>query len=382
MSKGWFSTPFVQSEPQRIDKGKGVIYGAKLVAEGEAKGHELYVDQDFLDQVVKEGNRLKQGIKARFGHPNMCSTALGTFLGRWKGFFRDGNTVRANLFLSNTAKDTPKGDLFTYVLNMAEQEPDMFGVSLDFAPDVDAQLEAGEYKDTGLQIARIIKLRGADAVDSPAATDGMFSRFSGETIAGQITSFLDSNPSIWEQLESNPAIVEALGRYGDNMDGFMNRYRAYREQSKESKMDNKQTEADAAAKALAAKEAKELKLKEENEAAEIALKEKAAELAAKEEAERLRLEQEKTPVTLTAERDALKVLVDERGVAVDSLTTELATTKTEVETLASRAVKAETERDDAQRKLAAIEAGAETLSAGAADKAGELTSWQKAQQRT
>ncbi|GAF84921.1 unnamed protein product, partial [marine sediment metagenome] len=237
------------------------------------------------------GNGLKQGIKARFGHPNMCSTTLGTFLGRWKGLYRDGDAIKGNLFLSNTASDTPNGDLRAYVLNMADTEPDMFGVSIDFSRDLDAEMEAGLHEETGLQLARIKKLNCADTVDSPAASDGMFSRFSGETVAGQITRFLDENQDVWETLQSNPSILEALSRYGENMDEFTTRYREYRQHNKEGNMP-KENEQEAAE--LAAKEAEDLRLQEQadKDAAELAAKEaqEAAELAAKEEAERLEAE--------------------------------------------------------------------------------------------
>ena len=241
MSDQVFSSQCAFGAPQSVSKDKGVIYGAKIIEVGEAKGHGLFVDGEFLDKVTELGNGLTQGLKARFGHPNMCSTALGTFLGRWKGLYRDGDTVRGNLFLSNTAKETPHGNLHEYVLNLAADEPDMFGVSIDFTRDIEAEQEAGIDEKTGFQIARAKKLRSADAVDSPAATDGLFSRFSGETVAGQITRFLDENPDVWDALSDAPEIVESLARYGNKVDEFMDRYRSYRKQSKEAEMSTDET---------------------------------------------------------------------------------------------------------------------------------------------
>lgn len=241
MSDQVFSSQCAFGAPQSVDKTKGVIYGAKIIEIGEAKGHGLFIDSEFIERVTELGNEFSQGVKARFGHPNMCSTALGTFLGRWKGLYRDNDTIRGNLFLSNTAKETPHGDLHQYVLNLAEDEPDMFGVSIDFTRDMLAEEDAGMDEDTGLQIARIKKLRSADAVDSPAATDGLFSRFSGETVAGQITRFLDENPDVWDALSDAPEIVESLARYGNKVDEFMDRYRSYRKQSKEAEMSTDET---------------------------------------------------------------------------------------------------------------------------------------------
>jgi hypothetical protein len=65
-------------------------------------------------------------------------------------------------------------------------------------------------------------------VDDPAANDGLFSAFSGEVLAGQITEFLDLNPRIFQALTDNPAVVEAIARHGSKFDEFLTRYESYR----------------------------------------------------------------------------------------------------------------------------------------------------------
>lgn len=115
----WLSTGYLKSKPEgAVDRERGIIPGALVVTEGEAKGHGVFLEAEFVDEVIRQGNEAKAGLKARFGHPNMCSTALGTFLGRWKNFRRDTITrddgsqavaARADLFLSQSAKDTPHG---------------------------------------------------------------------------------------------------------------------------------------------------------------------------------------------------------------------------------------------------------------------------------
>jgi len=400
----WMSSGFAHGAPTgEINADKGVIEGVSVCTVGEAKGHGVNLDSEFIEDVRAFGAEKKQGLKARYGHPNMSSTALGTFLGRFKNFTVDGDHVRADLFLSNEAKVTPQGDLHAYVIGMATNEPDMFGTSIVFTPgkeyvrgddgekvydfyDTDewgCRFAKKEYEDMPIYV-ECEELHGCDAVDEPAANEGLFSAFSKETIAGQVTEFLDLHPEFWKQLESNPAIVEVLAHHGDKMDGFFNRYRAYREHSKESKMDTKKAEADAAAKALKAKEAGEQKLKEEQDAAELAAKteKEAAELAEKEAAEKAKHGADAPEVVLTAERDELKTLLGARSEDVERLTGELSVMTEQVTTLTTRAVDAETERDEAGRKLAAIEgAGAPPVSAEAASEVKELTPWQKAQKK-
>ena len=112
-------------------KYRGVIRGVAVMTKGlvkDSRGWEI--DDMTLSQVVDAGNKhVNLGVKARFGHPNMSSSALGTFLGRVKNFYMDGDIARADLFLSKTAYQTPEGDLAGYVLNLAEEDPAAFGTS-------------------------------------------------------------------------------------------------------------------------------------------------------------------------------------------------------------------------------------------------------------
>ena len=279
----WMSTGYKKSKPTgRINSDAGIIEGIKVCTEGEAQGHDVNIDAEFINTVVRFGNERKQGLKARFGHPNMCSTALGTFLGRHKNFRTetterdDGSkalTAVADMFLSNEAKETPNGNLYDYVLGLAKNEPDMFGTSIVFTPgreyrktkdgknayilydgnilgyiDKDGNPIDSENEPLSEKIYVECKsLHACDCVDDPAANDGVFSKFSQETIAGQMTEFLDLNPDIWGAIQTNPSVLESLARYGDKMDDFIERYRTYRtyrKQNEEGKKMKKKTNSD------------------------------------------------------------------------------------------------------------------------------------------
>jgi len=268
VKRKWLATGYQKSKPTgRIDREKGIIEGVRVCTEGKALGHGINVDSEFINTIIRFGNERKQGLKARFGHPNMCSTALGTFLGRHKNFraetiIRDDGSKAlsavADMFLSNEAKETPNGNLYDYVMGLAENEPDVFGTSIVFDPGREyRKTSAGKnaYSLDGLSYfgeddkpidprkeplseeiyVECKSLHACDCVDDPAANDGLFSRFSQETIAGQMTEFLDVNPEIWEAIQTNPSILEALTRYGAKMDEFIGRYREYRKQNKEGK---------------------------------------------------------------------------------------------------------------------------------------------------
>lgn len=223
----------VWARPTGVNRTTGAILGCSIATEGPALGHGIHLDGEFVQRLAELGNAQKGGLKARFGHPNMCSTALGTFLGRWKSFSVQGNHAVADIYLSNSAKKTPNGDLHEYVMALAEKDADMFGVSIVFTagkaykrdnagakvyhpadddtPGDDEEMKRRRkcYSDTaGPVYVELDELHSADVVDEPAANpNGLFSRWSNETLAGQVTQFLDTHPEVLELLSDHPDVV-------------------------------------------------------------------------------------------------------------------------------------------------------------------------------
>ncbi len=186
-----------------IDKEKGIIRGFAVISKGEAKGHNVRIDDVALDQIVELGNCLEIGLKSRFGHPNMSSTALGTFLGRVKNFRREEEShdvVRGDLYIDQTAYKTPNGNLGKYVLELAESDPEAFGSSIVFDATTEIEMdEKGNPKkdESGKELLPLVRfegLSGCDIVDNPAANKGMFGEqfFSDSVLpSAEMTKFLD-----------------------------------------------------------------------------------------------------------------------------------------------------------------------------------------------
>jgi len=215
MRRYFSSQPVYNAPVAAIDRESGVIRGVTVAKAGLAKGHEAWLDRTFLLQIVDQANTRPQGIKARFGHPNMCSTALGTYLGRFHNYSYAGDKVMADLHLDETAKATPNGNLFDYILDMAEKNPDMFGASIAFeSSDFEAGEEEVDGKKEKRNYFRLKNLRATDIVDEPAATDGLFSA---DTLTGQMTQFLDENPALAEFIYTKPEnVIEFLTNYLNN----------------------------------------------------------------------------------------------------------------------------------------------------------------------
>lgn len=175
------------------DKGAGLISGFSVITRGEALGHYMWCDAEFLQQVHDAINAAGQaGLKVRFTHPGLSADGMGKFLGNVKNASMKGDQVLADLHFSQSAHKTPDGNLASYVMDFAEEDPDKFGSSIVFMPDRKAQeLFHIEHKneDTGefespdpdnkknLEHCRLHELRGADIVDDPAANpNGLFHR--------------------------------------------------------------------------------------------------------------------------------------------------------------------------------------------------------------
>ena len=166
----------------KVDDELGIIYGVSLItANREAAGHEVYVDETMVDQVVEFGAKTEPtGLKSRFDHPSACSRAVGSFVGRFHNIRRDGMQARGDLHLAESAAKSPEGDLRGYILSLAKEDPDAFATSIVFR---NADPEVVGYGDDvpaddprRFPHARVAALHHCDIVDQGAANDGLFGR--------------------------------------------------------------------------------------------------------------------------------------------------------------------------------------------------------------
>ena len=225
MKTQWFRAQSNVKGIEKVDLKKGIVFGVAVITEGEALGHGVHLEKSFVEDVTAHGNATKKGLKARFGHPNMSSSAIGTYVGRYKNFRTEtigGQAIcRADLHLSKSAKKAPQGDLYTYILAMADKEADMFGLSIVFSKkclyhyNEKGKRKEGRGHKTFVELGKpddpdCGKLHACDVVDEPAANpSGLFSEFSSHLTAAKVTEFLDQNPEVLE-LYANKEIREAF----------------------------------------------------------------------------------------------------------------------------------------------------------------------------
>ncbi len=203
-----FSTPPIAFSFADIDQESGILQKVIVAQVGKVKSYFEQIDATTLSQIEKLGNAKEAGIKARFGHPNMCSSSFGTYIGRFKNFQVEGEKVFGDLHLDEVCKESPSGNLFGYIVKMAKNNPDMFGASIAFIPGEPA-ITGDDYPAT-----RIEELLATDLVDDPAATNSLFAV---DSFSYQATQFLDSNPAIASLIARKPdTIIEFMLKYFSN----------------------------------------------------------------------------------------------------------------------------------------------------------------------
>lgn len=170
MANNMFRTQVLRSAPARVDREAKRINGVKVMQMGRVNDSRPWeVDEETLRQLATFGNQPNKGTKARFTHPNMSDDGFGKYLGRWEQFRIEGDAVYADLQLAESSFATPNGDLGTYVMDLAEEDPEAFGVSAATSLAGVMYTEVPEGKTLPL---RIDGLRAVDFVDEPAATRG------------------------------------------------------------------------------------------------------------------------------------------------------------------------------------------------------------------
>lgn len=190
----WLKVAVLAGSGIGVDRAARVLRGVILASEGPFREPEPRgeFNTKSLEMVCEMGGAKPSGLKARFGHPDMSSDALGTFVGRHKNcrmstvtVTLDGGEkkrlkcVRADTHLAEAAFDSPKGNLADYIMTLAEEDPEALMLSLVLEPREEYRLEkdGSRKKDAdGNPLPPLWypeKLHACDFVDQGAATDSL-----------------------------------------------------------------------------------------------------------------------------------------------------------------------------------------------------------------
>ena len=178
----------VKGRPVRVDREAKIIRGYVVAQLGPFKSQGRgEFDETSLEQILAAWP--KNGLRSRFSHPNESSDGLGKYLGRGRDPFRstvviDGKevpAVRADLHLDPSAFRTPNGDLGTYIMDLADNDPGALSSSLVLDKDEEWRLTKEGTPltdDDGRELPplwRVKRLYATDVVDEGDAVDGILS---------------------------------------------------------------------------------------------------------------------------------------------------------------------------------------------------------------
>lgn len=141
----------------QVDREAGIIRGVSVISAGPALGHGFEVDDVMLRQVARHA---LGGVRVGFTHG--ADDDLETRVGTLKSPRIDGGRVRGDVHFGSYSRSTPKGNLFDYLLALADEAPESLGLSIVFEP---ADFERRDGKSFG----RVARLARVDFVGDPAA---------------------------------------------------------------------------------------------------------------------------------------------------------------------------------------------------------------------
>lgn len=152
-------TLFAAATGSQVDRDAGILRGVSVITEGDAKGHGMIVDSITLDQVKASAETYTDGLRVKMDH----YTGIDAMVGVLRDFVIDGSQLRADLHLLKSHDD------FEKILEMAENMPGSFGLSISFSGESEV-MEEGQVPS-----ARCMEIYSADLVDQPAANPtGLF----------------------------------------------------------------------------------------------------------------------------------------------------------------------------------------------------------------
>ena len=163
------------------------LSNVSILTIGEAKGHNLLIDQKSLEQALEVAQSMKR-IKVTMGHGAEVSGILGYI----DGFRIDGERLMGDLTLFNTNEAQ-------FVQHLAQVLPEGFGLSLTFS-GVPEEI-------AGDRFARVTEIYDISVVSNPASNPaGMFSAFC--AVDMKKLQMIESSVEVKKE-EVAPAVVAA-----------------------------------------------------------------------------------------------------------------------------------------------------------------------------
>ena len=142
-----------QRKEARLEEDSTVIPNVYILSQGEARGHDLFIDKTSIEKAYELMSKAPNGVKVKMNH----NSGLDQILGFARNPRIEGDKLLADLHL---LKSSPH---YALVKEMANEAPDQFGVSLAFLNESETI--------GGKDYIRPQRIESADLVSSPASNE-------------------------------------------------------------------------------------------------------------------------------------------------------------------------------------------------------------------
>lgn len=194
--KNFRSVKFAVPAGFNVDRAGGILKNVALISgDREAKGHGLYIDDETLATglaCVEARQQLKGAMRHLSWEEyfDKGGDRVLDFPGWFAGFGVKEKSLVADTFefYETFRNDPATAPAFARIMEIAEKTPNLIGLSIEAwgyavfvakdGTEYGSKPENVELKYDGLPALRITDLFFAAFVDEPAATDGLFAKFS------------------------------------------------------------------------------------------------------------------------------------------------------------------------------------------------------------
>lgn len=155
----------VRQRTLEVDRDAGVIRGAAVLTIGTAtpaNAPPFEIDKATLAQVRDAINSHEDGIRVRMTHSELYGRdGLADLVGVLRDARIDGDRVVGDVWLGEYAATTPRGDMRSFLIGLAEEHPTNLGLSI--------VIDDGEIQDIdGREVGRVRSVFAVDLVGEPA----------------------------------------------------------------------------------------------------------------------------------------------------------------------------------------------------------------------
>jgi len=184
-------TYHLNAAPGAVDAEAGVMRDITIIAFGEAKGHDAFVDDATLAEAISL--LIGKSLKAYVTHDGAYGDRTLGAVGLFGGFYLQDGKIKAATFTAFDRYKRDEADRYNRLFELAQMAPDEFGISIVFNGSLAWPLRSGEdlpFEDSQppdgavreVPSIRIESIESADFVAQPAATPSLFNEDGGNQL--------------------------------------------------------------------------------------------------------------------------------------------------------------------------------------------------------